>query len=112
MKPPETRTVWLQSAAPSKPPLGQPCNGCGLCCLSVPCPLGMVVSRRRTGACAALRWDAAAARYRCALVSDPADATGWRSPWLLRAVSALARRQIAAGSGCDAEIEAIHPDAS
>ncbi|MDT0138632.1 hypothetical protein [Acidovorax sp. PRC11] len=36
--------------------MGQPCNGCGLCCLAEPCPLGMLVSRRRHGACVALRW--------------------------------------------------------
>ncbi len=111
MKSSETRIVWLQPGAPPKPPLGQTCNGCGLCCLSAPCPLGMLVSRRRTGACAALRWSAVEQRYRCGLLSEPADVTGWRSPWLLRAVRAVAQRQIAAGSGCDAEIEATQANA-
>ncbi|MBK7720286.1 MAG: hypothetical protein IPJ36_17110 [Simplicispira sp.] len=111
MKSSETRIVWLQTGAPPKPPLGQTCNGCGLCCLSAPCPLGMLVSRRRTGACAALRWSAVEQRYRCGLLSEPADVTGWRSPWLLRAVRAVAQRQIAAGSGCDATVEAIQANA-
>lgn len=71
----------------------------------------MLVSRRRTGACAALRWSAVERRYRCGLLSEPADVTGWRWPWLLRAVRAVAQRQIAAGSGCDAEIEATQANA-
>ncbi|MGP1692327.1 MAG: hypothetical protein ACTS6O_07455 [Giesbergeria sp.] len=110
MKSSETRIVWLHPGAPPKPPLGQTCSGCGLCCLSAPCPLGMLVSRGRTGACAALRWSAVEQRYRCGLLSEPADVTGWRWPWLLRAVRAVAQRQIAAGKGCDAAVEAIQPN--
>ena len=53
---PQHPVVWLQPSAPPKPAEGAPCNGCGLCCLAEPCPLGMLVSRRRTGACTALRW--------------------------------------------------------
>ncbi len=100
------RTILIHPAAPPKPALGAPCNGCGLCCLAEPCPLGVLVSRRRTGACAALRWSKADARYWCAMVADPASAAGLRHPLLVRGVSALARRWIAAGVGCDAHLEA------
>jgi len=50
------QVVHVHPSAPSQPAEGAPCNGCGLCCLAEPCPLGMLVSRRRTGTCAALRW--------------------------------------------------------
>ncbi|MFY3386494.1 hypothetical protein [Paracidovorax sp. MALMAid1276] len=98
--------LWLHPAAPPKPATGAPCNGCGLCCLAEPCPLGVLVSRKRTGACKALRYSETEQRYWCGMVADPGGVTGWRHPWALRAVSALARRWIAAGSGCDAHLEA------
>lgn len=104
------QVVQVQRAAPPKPALGQPCNGCGVCCLAEPCPVGVLVSRRRHGACAALRWDPAQTRYHCGMVSDPADVLGprWRfaAPWLRR----LARRWIAAGAGCDSSLEPRMPD--
>ena len=88
------RVVYLQPEAPPKPAWGAPCNGCGICCLSEPCPLGVVVSRRRSGACAALRWDAAASRYHCGVLADARQPL-WR--WLVR-------RWMAAGVGCDAAL--------
>lgn len=98
--------AWLQPAAPPKPPVGAPCNGCGLCCLAEPCPVGMLLSRRRQGACVALRWQADAQRYACGLLSDPGGTTGLRAPWAQRLLVRLARRWIAAGTGCDAALEA------
>lgn len=101
--------VWLQPEAPAKPAAGAPCNGCGLCCLTEPCPLGMVVSRRRTGACVALRWSEDEQRYRCAMVVDSGGVTGWTHPFAVRALSWLARRWIAAGVGCDARLSVNTP---
>lgn len=83
--------VQVHRGAPPKPAHGAPCNGCGLCCLAQPCPLGMLLSRRRQGPCAALRWDAARQRYLCGALD-----VRWLAP--------LARRWIAAGSGCDAQV--------
>lgn len=152
--------IHLRVAAPAKPPPGAPCNGCGVCCTAAPCPVGMLVSGRTRGACAALRWEgeplgpgdtggmadldphahgdsgaataapvtAAAAdpnadsdatadggptagRYRCGLISAPAVYLPARwaaaAPLLVR----IARRYIAAGAGCDCELEAT-PEAS
>ncbi len=93
------QVVHIQPRAPAKPAFGAPCNGCGLCCLSEPCPLGILLSRRRHGACVALRWDEAQARYLCGALSEPAQVLGAR--WL----APLARRWIAAGIGCDAQLD-------
>ncbi|MEK9802796.1 MAG: hypothetical protein VW475_05250, partial [Curvibacter sp.] len=65
--------IHIQPAAPSKPAQGQPCNGCGVCCLVEPCPLGQLLSRRRRGACSALRWEEGAALYRCGALTAPAE---------------------------------------
>ena len=85
------------------------CDGCGLCCLAEPCPLGVLVSRRRQGACVALRWSDADQRYWCGMVADPASVTGWRHPWVVRGLSRLARRWIASGVGCDAQLQVQAP---
>jgi len=96
------RVILLHASAPPKPPAGQPCNGCGLCCTAEPCPLGMLLSRRRHGACAALAWSAGETRYRCGVLAQPRRWLPWLpASWARR----LAQRWIAAGSGCDATLE-------
>ena len=98
--------IHLHLQAPAKPAAGKPCNGCGVCCTVAPCPLGVLVSGRRRGACAALRWQPGGQRYHCALVADPLAV--WPGlPLGLRApLTRLARRWIAAGAGCDSDLEA------
>ena len=103
----ERTVVWVQREAPAKPAWGAPCNGCGLCCLSAPCPLGMLVTRRRTGPCQALRWDGDQQRHLCGLIASPSEVTGWKAAWMLGVLQAVVHRQIAAGTGCDASIDAI-----
>ncbi|MEY2687242.1 MAG: hypothetical protein RL375_1440, partial [Pseudomonadota bacterium] len=97
---------------------------CGLCCLAEPCPVGVLVSRKRRGTCAALTWvDAAVATpdgrtrvpgaYRCGLIECPEQQLpAWLhqlSPKLCRALAKVlrraARRFISAGSGCDADLK-------
>jgi hypothetical protein len=87
-----SRVVMIHPQAPAKPASGQACNGCGVCCLSEPCPVGILGSRRASGACRWVRWDGA--RYRCGLLQGRA---GWREP--------LLRRWIGAGRGCDSTAE-------
>jgi hypothetical protein len=98
--------IHLHVQAPPKPALGQACNGCGVCCAWQPCPLGVLVTGRRHGPCAALRWDDAQQRYRCSMVDTPEAA--WPAlPAALRGpLKRLARRWIAAGAGCDSNLEA------
>jgi hypothetical protein len=93
---PGHRVIRIEALAPAKPAPGSPCNGCGICCLSEPCPAGIVISRRWAGRCTALRWDADTARYRCALLGDGKGL-----------LARLARRWISAGSGCDAPDEIL-----
>jgi hypothetical protein len=105
--------IHVHSESPKKPPLGARCNGCGLCCLVEPCPLGVVLSRSRKGSCIALRWYADAQIYRCGAVSETSEvlksqvppAFAWIVPGLAWAVSKLAHRWIAAGAGCDSSLE-------
>jgi hypothetical protein len=84
--------IHVHADAPLKPAIGAACNGCGVCCLAEPCPLGMLLSARRRGACRMLRWDDSTRRYRCGALGSG----WWRS---------LARRWISAGSGCDCALE-------
>jgi hypothetical protein len=69
----------------------------------------MVVSRRRHGACVALRWTASESRYRCGMVTGSAEVLGPRWHWLAPWVARLARRWISAGSGCDSTLEVPRP---
>ena len=111
------QTIYIHPAAPPKPPEGAPCNGCGVCCLAQPCPVGMVLSRRRRGACQALRWDGLQAQYRCGAITEPRAvvqaalprALQWLAPVPAAALSRLARRWVAAGQGCDSDLQPQSP---
>lgn len=109
----------MESAAPPKPLEGQACNGCGVCCLTEPCPLGVVLTGRRTGACDALRWDADQHIYRCGAMSEAQAVLSHRLPNVLQRIvplvawglPRLASRWISAGRGCDCSLEAVDPGA-
>lgn len=106
-------TIPIYAQAPPKPEPGLPCNGCGVCCLLAPCPLGVLLSGRRTGACAALRWHDDASLYRCGAISCPGDVLRARLPRAWRGLVAplswplvrLAPRWVAAGMGCDCDAQ-------
>jgi len=104
---PREQLIHIHPQAPAKPAVGAPCNGCGVCCLAEPCPLGMVLSGRRQGACSALRWADADKRYVCGAISDPAGVLPrpWR--WAAFMLRRLAPRWVAAGQGCDADLEPV-----
>jgi len=110
------RIIHIEPFAPSKPAPGQPCNGCGVCCLVEPCPLGQLLSRRRHGACAALRWEGG--WYRCGALTAPAEVLDaalpsrpgrWLRPLFLPLLRRLASRWIAAGQGCDCSLQVDRP---
>ena len=97
--------LHLNEAAPTKPAMAKPCNGCGVCCAYAPCPVGVLISKRRTGACEALEWVDAESRYRCGVLLDPGRYTGLRADWAQALARRLAGRMISAGSGCDCSLE-------
>ena len=111
--------IHIEPAAPRKPALGAACNGCGVCCLVAPCPLGVVLSGRRTGACVALLWEENSALaqvggvYRCGAITQPTlvlsqalpESLLRATPALARVMGALAKRWVAAGKGCDSSVE-------
>ena len=113
-----SRIIHIQPEAPRKPSMGQPCNGCGVCCLYEPCPLGCLLSRRRRGPCLAVRWDDARTRYVCGALNEPEEvlaaalpaALARLAPGLARLFSRFAARWIAAGQGCDCELEVDGPE--
>ena len=96
------RVIQIHPAAPAKPAWGEPCNGCGVCCLAEPCPVGVLASRRRRGACAALEW-VEPGGYRCGVLLSAGRLGGPR--WVARAAQRLVRRLIAAGAGCDCDYD-------
>ncbi|MGI4777126.1 MAG: hypothetical protein ACRYGA_03255 [Janthinobacterium lividum] len=103
------KVILLRVEAPPKPAFGEPCNGCGVCCASEPCPIGAILRKRLHGTCAALEFTDDAGRYGCGLVADPARwlprVSRWSAPW----VSRIALRFIAAGRGCDSDAEVQPP---
>ncbi|MBC7619666.1 MAG: hypothetical protein H7293_11915 [Candidatus Saccharibacteria bacterium] len=107
--------ILIHPEAPSKPVPGAPCNGCGVCCLLEPCPLGMLLSKRRQGACVALQWNESLDLYRCGALSAPEvvlqsvlshHLQGW-IPVLSRALAFFAGRWIAVNQGCDSSLELV-----
>ena len=103
---PPSRVILLHADAPPKPAEGASCNGCGLCCAAEPCPVGVLVSRKRVGACHALQWSDSDGRYFCGLVSAPGLVLTWLPARLAPLVSRLARRWIASATGCDSSLVA------
>jgi hypothetical protein len=101
-----TRTIRIHVDAPAPPAWGEPCNGCGVCCLAEPCPVGVLVSRSRRGACAALHWDKAARRYVCGVLARAESLRAQRWHPFGAVLRALAARFIAAGKGCDCDLRA------
>ena len=112
------QTIHVEPLAPDKPDFAAPCNGCGVCCLVAPCPLGMLISLRRHGACAALRWNKTDRIYRCGVVEQPVPllqrvlppGTRFLARLLSTPVRRLARRWIAAGQGCDCSLQVSMTD--
>lgn len=106
-------TIYIHPSAPAKPAWGATCNGCGVCCLLEPCPLGVLLTGRRQGACDAVMWSDTQHRYQCGMVLQPRTVLQKRYPrlprWALSAshtvLTRWARRWISAGSGCDASVE-------
>jgi hypothetical protein len=111
------QVILIHPNAAPKPAPGAPCNGCGVCCLLEPCPLGVLLCGRRHGACVAVRWRNDGHQYRCGALSEPVDilqnvlprSLRRLAPWLAPGLARLAKRWIAVGQGCDSTVELDGP---
>ncbi|MFZ6690906.1 hypothetical protein [Undibacterium sp. SXout20W] len=93
--------IWLRPTAPGKPDVGQPCNGCGVCCAAEPCPVALIFLWQRKGSCRALVWEGEQHHYRCGMLIQPANYLWWLpEPWQ-RWFARRVRRWIAADVACD-----------
>ncbi|CAN5163893.1 hypothetical protein BH11PSE11_BH11PSE11_17960 [soil metagenome] len=105
----ERTVIYLHPAAAPKPAIGAACNGCCVCCAIETCPVARVFLLQVRGPCRALQWKAVGQRYVCGMMENPKDhirllPKRWE-PWFRRRV----RRWIAAGIGCDSNVEAGTP---
>lgn len=97
-------TIHLHRAAPEKPAVGAPCNGCGICCALETCPAGRLRFWRTSGPCPALEWSDSGQRYHCGLLLRPGDYLP--IPVVLETFAGhCMARWIAAGVGCDCDAE-------
>lgn len=81
---------------PVKPPFGEPCNGCGVCCASEVCRAGVQTFETNVAPCPGLIRYPGDAGYSCALVAV-ADLISERHGRTFRAMLAI-------GRGCDAQV--------
>lgn len=56
-------------ATENKPKFGEPCNHCGWCCLTGPCPVGQELTGKKYGKCALLYQEGD--KHYCTLASQP-----------------------------------------
>jgi len=99
------QVIHLQRKAPSKPDEGQPCNGCGVCCVLETCPVARLRFRQVKGPCPALQWSETDSRYHCGLLLRPGHYLGWLPGFFEPLAKRLFVRWIAAGKGCDCSAE-------
>jgi hypothetical protein len=103
---PDQQVIYIQPQAPCKPAVGEACNGCGICCLSEPCPLGVLLSRSRFGPCKALVWVDAQQQYRCGALARGQASDGRMAGVFGRLRNQVIGRWIGAGDGCDCDLDA------
>lgn len=101
----QAQTIHVHREAPTKPPEGQPCNGCGVCCILETCPAARLRFLQANGPCPALEWSVAEKCYRCGLLVDPARYVGWLPAAASNAARRLFARWISAGQGCDCDAD-------
>jgi hypothetical protein len=105
----QDKFIWLHEQAPDKPREGQPCNGCGVCCASEPCPVAIIFLWQRHGRCRALEWDEIAQHYRCGMLRRPEYYVRSLPDFLGNVLRPWIKRQIAADTVCDARDDQSRP---
>ncbi len=82
--------------------------------------MGILVSRKRVGACNAVLWDATLSQYRCGAMVAPSEVLKaslprglrWSARLLAPMLQRLALRWIAVGIGCDSTLEVQPADST
>jgi hypothetical protein len=96
--------IHIKAEAPIKPPIGEACNGCGVCCIAEPCPVSLVFLWPHQAPCKALVWSKENQRYFCGMVLQPSNYIAWLPTRLDNMFSKMVKRWIAANSHCDADV--------
>ena len=103
----QTQTIELHPLAPSKPDLGSPCNGCGVCCAAEPCPVAYLFLFQFKGRCRALLWQNEERRYVCGMVVIPDQYVPLLPKRLRARMGRFFASRIAADYGCDLAAEVV-----
>lgn len=100
LKPIEMTMPIAQNELP-KPAYGQPCNGCGLCCKAIPCPIAEQLLGVSEGSCPALEWDDG--RYWCGLIRNAHKhiLSLNKKPWVDPVLREMILSSGAFGKACD-----------
>lgn len=101
------QVIMLHTRAPTKPEQGKPCNGCGACCASEPCPVSLALLKQHQAPCVALEWHEQDKRYYCGMVTAPSHYLKWLPRRANRLASKAFKRWIAANQACDFGAEII-----
>jgi len=107
----------IHSVTLEKPSFGKACNGCGICCISVVCDLGVTLGDDMNCKALTRKPDGS---FQCGMVVDPyrymsdEDLSTWRALDRLGggaqgedALKACHAEALGAGLGCDADDEAL-----
>lgn len=88
----------MSEGPPKKPPEGQACNGCGLCCALQPCPIAVELLQAVERPCPALEFGDG--RFWCGLARTPSRYLDTPRAGD-RPIGAMVRLELGIGEGCD-----------
>ena len=93
----------MSAEAITKPAYGQPCNGCGVCCIATPCLLATDMIGATEGRCPALEWEDG--RFWCGLLRNAHKYLPGleEKPWVDDHLRELILSSGAFGVGCDSD---------
>lgn len=101
--------LQVMAAAPTKPNLGEKCNGCGLCCIYTTCSVAKLLLRKFSGSCPALQWNCQKNQYRCGLLEHSQQYIFKRFPKVFheKLLKIFIKNSIKADTFCDCEIREL-----
>lgn len=95
------------SGLPEKPRYGEPCNGCGMCCIAIQCPVSTALFGPQT-VCPAL--EQAGSALACGLMINTANYVSDLPAWGGKALTEAFALMIGSGLGCDGADENDTPE--